>query len=250
MSYEGGGTIIGPTGATGPTGPAGGAFSGPTGAILWFDGSAVTGTTALVYDGFSTISSQPSNNYITLDGMGGIVVSIDETNVGKFVNIFAGAAEIDITDRITGEDPKDSLIQLTSDTLTLTIGATAQSAGQVLTSDGTNASWQTPSTILACGLASFDGTASPTTAFYIPISSPLAGFNTTTTAVQVTLQEPDDAPNEQNWIVFAKPVIDGNSDQFIQVVFASPVESAAPVATWSVLAVNASIVPAATSIIS
>ena len=64
MSYEGGGSpgLNGATGATGatgpagPTGPSGGpagptgptggiSFSGPTGSILWYTGSAVTGTT-------------------------------------------------------------------------------------------------------------------------------------------------------------------------------------------------------------
>jgi hypothetical protein len=47
------------------------AFTGPTGAILYYDGSAVTGTTGLVYDGLSTITNQASGNYINLNSDGG-----------------------------------------------------------------------------------------------------------------------------------------------------------------------------------
>jgi hypothetical protein len=277
MSYEGGGTIIGPAGPTGATGATGSgeAFTGPTGAILWYDGSAVTGTTGFIWTetgGFGNayrLTAGPNGNFIDLDQNGYMGMFINQSDVGNSIGIYAVSAAISVTDK-TSAELSNSNIQLTSDTLTLNIASSAGTSGQVLTSDGLYATWQDVPTntgptgatgatgetgatgpgLLASGLASFDGTISPTLEFYIPISPPLSGFNTTTTAVQVTLQEPDDAPNEQNWIVFAKPAIDGDSNQFIQVVFASPVESAAPVAAWCVLAVNTPIVPAATFIIS
>jgi len=62
MSYEGGGSpgIQGPTGATGATG--GISFSGPTGSVLWYTGSAVTGTTGFF------LTSDKSNLNLTIKG--------------------------------------------------------------------------------------------------------------------------------------------------------------------------------------
>ena len=63
-----GGGSAGATGETGPTGAI--EFSGSTGAILYYDGSAVTGSTGLIFDGISTITNEPSGNYINLNSDG------------------------------------------------------------------------------------------------------------------------------------------------------------------------------------
>ena len=138
MSYEGGGSQgpAGPTGATGATGAID--FSGPTGAILWYDGSGVTGITGLVYDGVSTISNEGSNNYIALDSMTGLVVGIGNTDAGKFISLFAGNTSFLLRDAQTGDTVAPAILQITIDAETGTIG-------QYLGSDGAgNVIWSTP----------------------------------------------------------------------------------------------------------
>lgn len=141
MSYEGGGSQgpAGPTGATGETGPTGGiSFSGPTGAILWYDGSGVTGITGLVYDGFSTISNGTSNNYINFDGMTQLVVGIGNTDAGKSIDLYAGNTEIILRDAETGDT-------VAPGTLKIKIDANDGTTGQYLGSDGAGfVTWSTP----------------------------------------------------------------------------------------------------------
>ena len=140
MSYEGGGSQgpAGPTGATGATGSGGFTFSGPTGSILWYDGSGVTGNTGLVYDGFSTISNEASNNYITLDGMGQLIVAIGNTDAGNFINLFAGNTSLKLRDAQTGDT-------VAPGNLEIIINGDSWTTGQYLGSDGAGlVTWSTP----------------------------------------------------------------------------------------------------------
>ena len=146
MSYEGGTPgPAGPTGATGETGPS---FSGVTGAVLFYDGSAVTGNSSLTYDGSHNLTNQNSGNYIDLDGMGGIVVGISETDVGKVISLGSGNAYINISDQNTGgESTIPSSILLTTTLLDVNIDGAYGSDGQYLGSNGAgHVVWSTPPT--------------------------------------------------------------------------------------------------------
>lgn len=142
MSYEGGGS----PGPAGPTGATGEQFSGVTGAILWYDGSAVTGNNSLTYRS-STIKNINSSNFIDLNGMGGIVVGISETDVGKFISLSSGDAYISVSDQYIGETTTQSLINLTSTDLQVSIDSVSGSAGEYLGSNGGGkVSWLSPNT--------------------------------------------------------------------------------------------------------
>ena len=139
----------GPTGSTGKDGitgatgkDAGFTFTSPTGAIVWYDGSAVTGTTGLVYDGNSTITNQTSNNYINFDGMGGVVVGIGNSNQGRAIQLNANSSSININDQFVGETTISSEIVINTSNLKTNINNSLGSVGQVLTSDGTYTTWQ------------------------------------------------------------------------------------------------------------
>jgi hypothetical protein len=109
MSYEGG--LIGPPGPTGPTGTFD--FSGPTGAILYYDGG-VTGSSLLTWDNVS-------GNLIVQGDM----FSVDAAGNVGIDGIITGPADgefmVDIEGNMTSTGIKDSLSSL---------GTT----GQVLTS--------------------------------------------------------------------------------------------------------------------
>jgi hypothetical protein len=140
MSYEGGGSQgpAGPTGPTGATGSGGFTFSGPTGSILWYDGSGVTGNNGLVYDGFSTISNEATNNYITLDSMGQLVVGIGNTDAGNFLNLYAGNTSFLLRDAQTGDT-------VAPGNLEIIINGDSGTTGQYLGSDGAGlVTWSTP----------------------------------------------------------------------------------------------------------
>ena len=133
----------GKDGITGATGKdAGFTFTSPTGAIVWYDGSAVTGTTGLVYDGNSTITNQTSNNYINFDGMGGVVVGIGNSNQGRAIQLNANSSSININDQFVGETTISSEIVINTSNLKTNINNSLGSVGQVLTSDGTYTTWQ------------------------------------------------------------------------------------------------------------
>jgi hypothetical protein len=107
----------GPTGATGPTGPTGPTgtfdFSGPTGAILYYDGG-VTGSSLLTWDeANAALVVQGQFFSVDVSGNVGIAGSIDGPAGGNF--------NVDIEGNMTSTGIKDSLASL---------GTT----GQVLTS--------------------------------------------------------------------------------------------------------------------
>jgi len=230
-----GGGGIGPTGATGATG--GISFSGPTGAVLWFDGSAVTGTTGFTWTetgGMGNayrLSGGPNGNFIDLDENGYMGMFIGQPDVGNAINLGAASATIGIVDRITGENPQDSFIQLASDTLTLNIASSPGTNGQVLTSGGQYATWVTPLTSIASGLA-FCPTTLPSNTYFISV--PAGSFITSNAIVQTTLQVPDGI--SQNWIVYAEPYFGPLGTQYIKVEFASIVTNSATTIAWTILA--------------
>jgi len=124
-------------------------FSGPTGAVLWYDGSGITGNTGLSWSETAgmgnayRLSGGPNGNFIDLDQNGYMGMFIGQTDVGNAINLGAASATIGIVDRITGDNPQDSFIQLSSDTLTINVALSQGTSGQVLTSDGQYATWQT-----------------------------------------------------------------------------------------------------------
>jgi len=267
MSYEGGGTIIGPTGATGATGPSGGlpgatgatgvtgpagatgpagvtgatggiSFSGPTGAVLWYTGSAVTGTTGFTW----TETGGPmtnayrlygglNGNFIELDKDANMGMSIGQVDVGKEIIIGANLASINLIDRITGVSPVNSLIQLDSENLEINIGGSQGTNGQGLTSGGQYATWVNPVTSVASGLATCPITTS-SNSYYIQV--PSGSFLTSNAIVQTTLQVPDSTT--QNWIVYAEPYFGALGAQYIYVEFASVVTDAATTIAWTIIA--------------
>ena len=81
----------GATGDTGPTGPTGALdFSGPTGAILYYDGTAVTGSSNFTYDGTNLIvPSVEVGNGIIIDGGGTITIN---GNVGSDLQVIQNVA--------------------------------------------------------------------------------------------------------------------------------------------------------------
>lgn len=236
MSYEGGGTIIGPagpTGATGATGPSGGpigptgatgvtgatgsiSFSGPTGSVLWYTGSAVTGTTGFYL-------TNPKGDELDLNINGGIYPNLDvKYNLGessfKWSNIYSD--------------------YLTTNYITDSTGNYG-GPGQFLGSTGSNSLlWQTPSTSLASGLAQIGLAGS--TDYLIPIIPPITGF-TTNAVVQTLLQIPDGAT--QNWIVYAQPHIDDSLNQSILVSFAYAITNVGTTISWNVIAADSTPVP-------
>jgi hypothetical protein len=146
MSYEGGGGAQGPPGPTGPTGETGGiSFSGPNGAVLWYDGTAITGTTGLTWTQTGGMSNAhrlfggPNGNYLELDSGGSMSVTIDQINDGHNILLSAGATRITLTDDVTGESGLTGTLQLQ-------ISGNNGASGNVLTSDGTYATWQPPAT--------------------------------------------------------------------------------------------------------
>ena len=159
MSYEGG--LIGPTGPTGqsggatgdtgPTGATGGfTFSGTTGTILYYDGSSVTGSNLIWENGQSTLHNNSTLNYINFDGMGGIGLGIDYTNInqGRFAYLYAGSSSLNVNDQlIIGGTTTPAEINLTTSVFRATINTQQGSSGQYLGSDGSNGVvWSTPPT--------------------------------------------------------------------------------------------------------
>jgi len=142
MSYEGGGGAQGPAGPTGPTG--GISFSGPNGAVLWYDGTAVTGTTGLTWTQTGGMGNAhrlfggPNGNYLELDdGTGSMAIFVDQIDAGHGLLLAAGATRITLQDDVTGATG-------ITGTLQLQISGNNGASGDVLTSDGTYAIWQAP----------------------------------------------------------------------------------------------------------
>jgi hypothetical protein len=144
MSYEGGGGAQGPAGPTGPTGATGGDFSGPNGAVLWYDGTGVTGTTEFTWTQTGGIGGNASiltaglnGNYFNMDAPGSMEIAINQINDGNAILLSAGATRITLTDDVTGESGLTGTLQLQ-------ISGNNGASGNVLTSDGTYATWQPP----------------------------------------------------------------------------------------------------------
>jgi hypothetical protein len=139
------------TGYTGPTGPSGGpTFDGPTGSVLWYDGSAVTGTTGLrwsetagtgnAYRLFGGVNA----NFIDMDVDGSMGMTIEQLDAGYNILLAAGSTRITLTDATADEEPIAGNLQIQ-------INGSNGNNGEVLTSDGTYASWQ-PSGSLPHGI--------------------------------------------------------------------------------------------------
>ena len=91
----------------------------------------------------------------------------------------------------------------------------------------------------ASGLATIPGFAlNPNIDYWIPIGVTLAGYDSTTTAVQALLQVPDVGLNYQNWIVYSNPFIGVDSAQYIHLSFASPVTDPGVTVSWNVISLN------------
>ena len=225
MSYEGGGSIPGPQGATGATGATGGfTFSGPTDSVLWYTGSGVTGNINFRWNqtGGSAyrIIGGPNANYVMFDDYAG------NMQIGPGLT---GSVEI-----LT-----PSTLQLSGTTFKATINGSAGLNGQVLTSNGSNTTWQTPSSLVAFGLATCP--VDPGSNIYY-IQVPDGSFTTSNAIVQTTLQIPDGST--QNWIVDASPYFGSLGAQYIFVEFAATVTNAGTTIAWSILASDSTPTPA------
>jgi hypothetical protein len=217
MSYEGGGGTQGPAGPTGPTGADGAtgatggiSFSGPNGAVLWYDGTAVTGTTGLTWTetGSYTMVGGPSGNNFTFDdGNGNMQISFGQTDYGKQIKLFAGNTNIVLTDAITGDEA-------IAGNLSVIINGSAGASGDVLTSDGSITIWQAPVTTLQQGkqnLNSLTWTDDEAGHYYadFPLSQPL--YNNSN--VIVTMIDSSNITVAANcWIVNVSPNANGSGD--------------------------------------
>jgi hypothetical protein len=140
-------TPVADGGAQGPTGTF--EFSGPTGAVLYYDGSGVTGN-----DGFLwTETGGMGNAYRLTGGLNGNCIDLDadanmSINLGlqdneKAITINASSSSISLQDRSSGQ--MDSQIGITSDELVLSINAYNGAPGEYLGSDGNGkVIWSTP----------------------------------------------------------------------------------------------------------
>ena len=159
--------ITGSTGATGETGPTGVfEFNGPTGSVLYYDGSSVTGSLNLTWDGTSTLYGSNSN-YINFDGMGGIGIGIDNNSVdqGRSVYLDAINSYLTISDQLVNEGTTTlASINLGTSTFQVSINSDAGSTGQYLGSDGNgNIVWSTPIGLTgATGITGATGDTGPT----------------------------------------------------------------------------------------
>ena len=91
---SGGGGSIGPTGPTGPTGSI--SFSGPTGSVLYYDGTSVNGSVNLTYDsGSNTLLSEnvKIQNGLSIDGGGTISLNDNTGSEGQIISIVSGYPE-------------------------------------------------------------------------------------------------------------------------------------------------------------
>ena len=121
----------GGAGATGETGPTGAIeFSGPIGAILYYDGSAVTGSTGLIFDGISTITNEASGNYINLNSDG----SSPGTVPGDII-IHNGPGANLVLSNITQLYLNNTILDLGQYGQIIDTSVSAGSSGQVLMND-------------------------------------------------------------------------------------------------------------------
>jgi len=233
MSYEGGGTP-GLQGPTGPTGATGGiTFSGPTGSVLWYDGSGVTGYSNFKWNEASskgntsyTLYGGPNQNKIVFDdGLGTLLIKANGIT-GSTGTVSIDGSSIAGSIVIGQLTPKTLLF---ADELKVTIG-TAGVTGQYLGSNGTGlVTWSTPTgTVYPSGLSVCPVGSN---IYYIPV--PDNSFTTSNAVVQTTLQIPDGST--QNWIVDAKPYF-GLLGQFIFVEFSIPIINTGTTVAWTVLA--------------
>jgi len=146
MSYEGGGGAQGPPGPTGATGATGSVdFSGPTGAILWYDGTGVTGTTGFTWTQTGGIGGNASiltaglnGNYINMDAPGSMDIAINQLGVGNSLRLFGGSTIIDLVDQTVGEVTIPG-------SLVVNIDGNGGTTGQYLGSNGAGqVTWSTP----------------------------------------------------------------------------------------------------------
>jgi hypothetical protein len=187
---------------------AGISFSGPTGAVLWYDGTAITGTTGLTWTETSTyvMVGGPSGNNFTFDNNGNMQIGLGQTDYGKVIAINAGNTQIVLTDAISGETTA-------SGTLSVSINGSPGASGDVLTSDGSITTWQAPVTTLQQGkinLNSVTWTENPTSSTYyaadFPLSQPL--YNNSNVIVTM-IDSSDIVQSATFWIVNVSPNADG-----------------------------------------
>jgi len=251
MSYEGGGGGAqgpqGVTGATGPTGPSGGpigptgptglkgvtgatgatgatgsfSFSGPTGSVLWYDGSAITGTTGFLWTQTGGIGGNASiltaglnGNYFNMDAPGSMEIAINQFDVGNLINIISGNTSLSLIDQVTGESAAAGQLRVL-------INGNSGLSGQVLTSDGTITTWQTlpnPPVTLSTGIidlyqgGSVNWTADGP-AFYsdFALLDPVNQIMLTNNSnVQVTLINSDTTTASNSWVVNVTPNADSS----------------------------------------
>ena len=145
-------TVAGPTGVTGATGAgvtgATGAtgsisFSGPTGAVLYYDGSGITGTSTFRWQElnnkgltFYSLIGGASDNKIVFDTSdGGMIISAMEN-----LYLFSGGTTGNIV------LASQNILELRGTTFQVKINGSYGSTGQYLSSDGENVVWSTPPT--------------------------------------------------------------------------------------------------------
>jgi hypothetical protein len=213
------------TGSTGPTGPTGSiTFDGPTGAVLWYDGSAVTGTTDFKwYNGEIygyTLNGGPNENSIIFDdNAGNMQIVIGQQDVGKQILLNGGASYITLTDVIAGEVP-------VAGTLQVVINGSAGNNGDVLTSDGTYTTWQAPVTTLQQGKLNLNvsgwNSDPPTSSFYRDFTLSQTLYNSSN--VMVTMVDSSDVlASSVSWIINTTPNADGRGNLRIWVSGAVPI---------------------------
>jgi len=137
----------------GPQGPTGTfEFSGPTGSVLYYDGSGVTGNAGFLWTetgGEEAIAYRLTGglngNCIDLDDDANMSINLGLTSQSKVIAINASSSIINLQDRSAGEGVTDSQISITSDDLYISVAGTNGSAGQYLGSNSSGkVTWSVP----------------------------------------------------------------------------------------------------------
>jgi hypothetical protein len=136
--------LPGPTGATGETGPSGTfSFSGPTGTVLFYDGSAVTGTNLTYSDFIQGVTSI----YLSGGSYGNGIIFDNNTGFMQIGNLVDAGGYTGTSVQVYGQNilelVSSDLLQLRGVTFRCRINNNYGITGQYLSSDGDgNVAWK------------------------------------------------------------------------------------------------------------